>query len=68
MKPMNTFQLSKDLSVKQIAAIVKRLSRKQKDKLWELIWIDMHDIPTEHIKVFDKGAPWTEFEQKIESR
>jgi len=45
---MNTLQLSKDLSVRQIAAIVKRLSREDKDKLKDLIWEHMFEYPDEY--------------------
>ena len=46
---MKTVKLSKDLSVRQIAAIAKRLSRKQKDLLYDLIWDDLHYIAPEYM-------------------
>jgi hypothetical protein len=44
-KKMNTLHLNKPLSVRQIAAAFKKLSRKDKDKLIDLIWDHVYDVP-----------------------
>lgn len=51
---MNTLQLSKDLSVRQIAAIVKRLSQDDRDKLMELIWNHVFVLPKEDYDRYDE--------------
>jgi Mn-dependent DtxR family transcriptional regulator len=59
-KKMTAHQLSKDLSVRQIAAIVKLLSRKKKNKLLELIWSDMYDLTEEEKRIVDERIRLTE--------
>jgi len=46
-KKMTTLQLSKQLSVRQLAAIIKRLSREDKDKFMYLIWNYVFEVPKE---------------------
>jgi len=44
---MTAAQLSKQLSVRQIAAIIKRLSREDKDKWMDLIYNYIYIVPKE---------------------
>lgn len=62
---MTTVQLSKQLSVKQIAALVKRLSREDKDKLMDLIWNYVFIVPKEVEAGYDE---WLKKVEKDPSR
>lgn len=53
---MNTLQLGKGLSVTQLAAIVKRLSRNDKDKFMHLIWNHVFEVTKEEEAGYDEWS------------
>jgi hypothetical protein len=72
---MSTLQLTQRLGVRELAAMIKRLSRKQRDKLRDLVWDDLYDIPPEHIipddelkKIMDPRISVDEYKKMLELR
>ncbi len=76
---MSTLQLRQRFLVRDLAAIVKQLSRKQKDRLYDMIWDDLHEMTEEEKRIIDKKfkedqenpkplIPWEEVKKKWEDR